>query len=367
MTLAALLIIAMLLLAWLWFRPGFTAPFVDARGRPVPGSIASLERIMLGGVEQGVLIRGIDRTNPVLLYLHGGPGTSEMGMVRQHNMPALEKHFTMVVWDQRGAGLSFAARHPESAMTIEQIIADTHELTLLLCRRFDQPRIYLVGHSWGSALGVLVVHRHPERYIAFVGIGQLVNMREGEGLSYAWTIAEAEKAGDTRAIAQLQAIGPPPYQRRFRDKLVTQRRILGKYGGEVHGNRHGGMSTLLNGLIRSSEYGWPDRVNVFRGIFANMRLMWPQILEIDLDVQAPELKVPVYFLEGRFDHEAPAALVEGYFQRLKAPKKTLIWFEQSAHFINTEAADEFNRFLIDRLRRETLSLAIGMSSALAPQ
>ena len=352
---SALILLVALLAAVAWLYPASTAPITDAAGRPLPGGIASLERVRLGGVEQSVLLRGRDVANPVLLYLHGGPGTSELGMVRVHNIPLLEKHFTVAVWDQRGAGKSYAARRPESGMTVEQFVSDAHELTALLCRRFQQPKIYLVGHSWGSLLGVLTVERHPELYYAYVGVGQAVNMREGERISYDWTLEQAEKAGDAKSVAQLREIGAPPYAGKLRPKLMTQRRILGKYGGEVHGNRHGGMSTLLGGLLRSSEYSWPDRVNVFRGIFASMRLMWPKILSIDLMAQAPELKVPVYFLEGRYDYEAPAVLAERYFQALRAPRKELVWFERSAHFVNTEEADAFNRFFVERLLTETRS------------
>jgi pimeloyl-ACP methyl ester carboxylesterase len=358
--------IATLVAVLAWSRRGTTAPIKDASGKAIPGSIASLERVMLGRVEQGLLIRGVSVDNPVLLYLHGGPGTSELGMVRQHNIPALEKHFTVVVWDQRGAGMSYAAREPESGMTVEQFIADTHELTLLLCKRFEQPKIYLVGHSWGSALGALTVYRYPDLYHAYVGVGQVVDMRKGERISYAWTLAQAEKARNARSVAQLKEIGPPPYVGKFRSKLMTQRKILGKYGGEVHGNPRGGTSTLLRGLIGSSEYSWPDRINVFRGIFANMRLMWPKILDVDLRVQAPELKIPVYFLEGRHDYEAPAVLAEQYLKALKAPSKTLIWFERSAHFVNTEEADSFNRFFVERLLRETHPRDLGDAGRMQP-
>ncbi len=366
MRVLAIASIATLVAVLAWSRRGTTAPIRDPSDKTLPGSVASLERVMLGGVEQGLLIRGLSVANPVLLYLHGGPGTSELGMVRTHNMPVLEKHFTVVVWDQRGAGMSYAAREPESGMSVEQFIADAHELTLLLCKRFEQPKIYLVGHSWGSALGALTVHRHPELYRAYVGVGQVVDMREGERLSYAWTLAQAEQAGDARSVAQLKAIGPPPYLGKFRSKLMTQRRILGKYGGEVHGNSRGGISTLARGLLGSSEYSWPDRINVFRGIFANMRLMWPKILDIDLMAQAPELKVPVYFLEGRHDYEAPSVLAERYFEMLKAPRKTLIWFERSAHFVNTEEADSFNRFFVDRLLRETHPRDLGDAGRMQP-
>ncbi len=355
-----MLMIAMLVLATIsavlaWLRPRSTAAIVDATGKPLPGSIAILEYVWLGGVEQGLLIRADNIANPVLLYLHGGPGTSELGMVRMHNMPVLEKHYTVAVWDQRGAGLSYAAREPESGMNVEQFIADAHELTLLLCRRFHQPRIYLVGHSWGSLLGVLTVQRHPELYHAYVGVGQVVDMREGERISYEWTLAQAGKAGDRRSVARLRAIGPPPYAGELLRKLMTQRRILARYGGEVHGSPRGGLPTVLRGLLGSSEYSWADRINVFRGIFANMRLMWPKIAAIDLRVRAPEIRVPVYFLEGRYDYEAPAVLAERYLQQLRAPRKELIWFERSAHFVNTEEAAAFNRFFVERLLRETLS------------
>jgi pimeloyl-ACP methyl ester carboxylesterase len=353
MTILVIALAVILFAGWLYFRPGSTTPFTDASGKPLPDSIASLERLVLGGVDQRMLIRGRDVANPVLLYLHGGPGTSELGMVRQHNIPTLEQHFTVVVWDQRGAGMSYEARNPKSGMTVEQFIADTHELTVLLCQRFQQSKIFLVGHSWGSALGALTVRRFPELYHAYVGVGQIVDMRENERISYAWTLAQAEKAGDARSVAKLKAIGPPPYLGKFRTKLMAQRKILGKYGGEVHGNANGGTFILLGGLISTREYSWTDRINVVRGILAGIRLMWPQILEIDLMAQVPALKVPAYFLEGRYDYEAPAVLAERYFDVLEAPHKTLIWFEHSAHFVNTEEADAFNRFFIDRLLRET--------------
>lgn len=315
----------------------------------MPGSIAALEQVALGGVAQSVLVRGWDVHNPVLLYLHGGPGTSELGMLRTHNLPVLERHFTVAVWDQRGAAKSFAARNPASGMTVEQLVDDTHELSARLCRRFGTQKIYLVGHSWGSALGVLAVHRRPELFRAYVGVGQVANMLEGERLSYAWTVEQAAQAGDRRSLARLRAIGPPPYPAPMRPKVVTQRAILARYGGEVHGNPRGGMFIALRALLATREYGWADRINFFRGIFASMDLLWPQLMAIDLFAQAPELQVPVYFLLGRHDHEVPSVVAERYFRALRAPSKQLIWFERSAHFINVEEADGFNRFFGEQL------------------
>jgi pimeloyl-ACP methyl ester carboxylesterase len=373
MLVMALVLLVAVAVVLAWRSPASTAPLTDAHGRPVPGSIAVLEEVTLGGVRQSVLIRGRSAANPVLLFLHGGPGTSELGMLRVHNLPALEPHFTVAVWDQRGAGKSFAAREPVSGMTVEQLVSDAHELSAWLCRRFGQEKIYLAGHSWGSALGVLTVKRWPERFRAFVGWGQVVNVEEGERISYAWALAQAEQAGDARSVAKLKAIGAPPYPEPLRPRLVAQRSILGRYGGEVHGNPRGGLPAVLGGLLKAREYSWPDRINVFRGILAGMRLLWPQILSIDLLEQAPELEVPVYFLEGRHDHEAPSVLVERYHRVLRAPRKTLVWFERSAHFANTEEADAFNRFFVERLLPETAAsrgaprvVALGLGGAMDP-
>lgn len=333
---------------------GYTDPIVDSRGRVLKDSVAALERVTLGGVEQSILIRGRSVTNPVLLYLHGGPGTSELGMLRTYNIPALEERFTVVVWEQRGAAKSFAALKPSSTMTIDQLVSDAAELVELLCRRFDKEKIFLVGHSWGSVLGVLTAKRCPNRLHAFVGVGQVVDMLEGERLSYAWTMERAREAGDARSVAKLERIGTPPYPEPLRPKVVTQRAILARYGGEVHGNPRGGMFILLACLLRTHEYGWLDRINFFRGAFASMDLLWPQLMAINLIEQVPTLEVPVYFLEGRHDMEAPSALAERYFRALDAPRKELIWFEHSAHFVNTEEPEAFNRFFLDQLLVDTV-------------
>ncbi|MCX6120001.1 MAG: alpha/beta hydrolase [Ignavibacteriales bacterium] len=329
--------------------PGHTALITDIRGKPVPGSIASLEKIKLGGVEQWILIRGENKENPLLLFLHGGPGTSEMGLVRKYNLAVLEKHFTVVVWDQRGAGKSYAAINPVSGMNIEQFVSDTHELTMLLCLRFNQKRICLVGHSWGSALGVLTVKKYPELYYAYVGIGQVVNGLEGERVSYEWTLAQAIKANDIKSVEKLKIMGAPPYSGNWRSKFIAQRAILAKYGGEVYGNPRGGFFITIGSLIKATEYSWIDRINFFRGIFASVHLMWPQILNVNLMEQASELKVPVYFLEGKHDYETPSILAEQYFEKLKAPHKELIWFDNSAHFLNVEEVDKFNEFFIKQV------------------
>ncbi len=330
--------------------PGHTSPIKDDDGKILPGSISSLEKVKLGGAEQWILIRSENPGNPVLLFLHGGPGTAEMALLEKYNMPELQKYYTVVAWDQRGAGKSYAAINPESKMTIEQFVSDAQELTRLLCRRFNQEKIFLAGHSWGSALGLLTVQKYPELYHAYIGIGQVVNMVENERISYEWVLRQAVKANDSKSIAKLKKLGTPPYTGDWKAKTIAERRVLAKYGGEVYNNPRGGMQVVLGSLLRSKEYRWADKINFLRGVLDSMRLLWPQIMKINFIEQAAELKVPVYFLEGRHDYEVPSQLVEQYCELLKAPVKEIIWFENSAHFPNTEEVKKFNDFFIEKLR-----------------
>jgi pimeloyl-ACP methyl ester carboxylesterase len=234
-------------------------------------------------------------------------------------------------------------------MTVEPLIDDADELSAILCRRFGQRKIFIAGHSWGSALAVLVAQRHPDRFHAVVGIGQVVNVTLAERVSYDWTLAQARAAADTRAVKKLEEIGPPPYTGDWRSKFLAQRRLLAKFGGEVHGNSTGGVLIVARSLVRATEYSWTDRANYFRGIFASLRLLMPQVLRINLAEQVPELRVPIYFLEGTYDFESPTGIAEQYYRSVRAPHKELVQFAKSAHMINAEEPEKFNSFFVDRL------------------
>jgi pimeloyl-ACP methyl ester carboxylesterase len=169
--------------------------------------IASLEKIRLGGVEQWIQIRGNDRTKPILLFLHSGPGFPEMPF--SHVNAPLEKDFVVVQWDQRGSGKSYSPLIPESSMTIEQFVADTHELAQLLLRRFGRPKLYLVAHSWGSIVGALTVLNYPELFYGYVGISQAVDPPESERMMYRFALETATAQGDEKAVKELHRIGLP--------------------------------------------------------------------------------------------------------------------------------------------------------------
>ncbi len=307
-------------------------------------SVVLLEKIRIGGSDQYILVRYENADNPLLLYLHGGPGNSQMTLNRR-NTRELEKYFVVVDWDQRGAGKSYKAIHETGKMNIEQFISDTKELTGYLLERFNKERLILVGHSWGSAIGALTAARYPELYHCYIGIGQVANMKEGESVSYHWTLKQAKTRNNRKAIRTLEKIGEPPYEGNWLAKTITQRRYLGRFGGEYLAGRYGAFVPVIKNLLFSREYTIIDRINFFRGILGSMKLLWPQLLEIDLFESIPEFKIPVVFMEGRFDQEVPSTIAARYFDYIKAPSKELIWFEKSAHMPNSEERNLFNRIM----------------------
>ncbi|MGL5891038.1 MAG: alpha/beta fold hydrolase, partial [Bacteroidia bacterium] len=159
-TAVILLILALPLILLRMISPGKTSPVRDAKGKLVSGSIAVIERVSIGGTEQAMIIRGHDVKNPVLLYLHGGPGTPEFAFIKKE-FAELEKHFTICYWEQRGAGKSAKWKLPSEQVTLEQLVKDCGEVAVYLQQRFKTGRIYLLGHSWGTVLGAHSAKTYP--------------------------------------------------------------------------------------------------------------------------------------------------------------------------------------------------------------
>jgi pimeloyl-ACP methyl ester carboxylesterase len=290
-----------------------------------PNGIDSLEVVELNGVQQSILIRGQDRTRPVLLWLHGGPGQPTMMLAHRHDQE-LMKHFVVVHWDQRGAGKSFhAALRPES-LTPEQLVADVYALVLMLRERFDAPKIYLIGHSWGSELGALTVARYPALFYAYIGVGQAVSIPQGYALVYPELIERARAAGNQDALRQLEELGPPPYT------TLEQLTVIGSWMASFGGLSQQSGRSLLEEALLSPAYSLCDVYSYIQGVSFSVTAMRDDLDQIDLFTQVPQIDVPVYLLHGRHDMASPAALVERYYNALIAPQgKQLIWFEESAH------------------------------------
>ncbi len=317
------------------------------------GGIDLSGSIMLGGEEQWVLIRGKKQTNPVLLYLHGGPGSFIIPRARELGR-YLENDFVVAYWDQRGSGKSFRAGMSPEEMELEQFVSDTHNLVDALRRRFNVPKVYLVGNSWGAALGLIVAHQHPELFYAYVGTGQLVNAQLADSISYAFTLAEAEEANNNEALRELTEMGPPPWDYMTMKK---QRKWLRRFGGTIYEESESTNSLLsdfLGKMLLSPEY---TLMEVFEyGTDPNfaVRNLRDDIEEINLFEQIQEIDVPVYFIAGRHDYNTPSVLVKQFHDSLDAPRgKHFIWFDNSAHTPEFEEPEEFHRIMIDSVLAQT--------------
>ncbi|MCX6175491.1 MAG: alpha/beta hydrolase [Ignavibacteriales bacterium] len=342
------LVIIVVIILVIILMPGYTQRIKKLGNVQGQKSLTELKKIRIGDSLQWVMIRSENIDNPILLFIHGGPGTSQLTQMKNNTQP-IEKYFTVVNWDQRGAGKSYSAIRDKSRMNIDQFVSDINELSEYLAKRFNRNKIILVGHSWGSVISMLAVSQRPELYSAYIGIGQMSNVMESEKISYEWTLQQAKLSNDVNAIKKLIDMGIPPYQGAWRKKFMAQRQILGKYGGEYYGSKIGAFGSVIKNLVLSTEYTFVDRINFFRGIFESVELLFPELMKVNLFEQAVELKVPVWFMLGRHDCEVPSVLSAKYFDFLKAPYKKLFWFENSSHLPNTEERELFNQLLVDEI------------------
>lgn len=332
-------------------RPATTAAITASDGEPVPGSVAELSRVDLHGHELGLLIRGASTDNPVLLFLAGGPGGSELGAMRRH-LPGLEKHFTVVTWDQRGAGTSYAELDPTDTVTLDGYVSDTIALTNYLRDRFDTDDIYLLGQSWGTTLGVLAVQREPQLYRAFIGTGQMVSQSATDRIFYDDTLAWAARTGDEGLVEQLEAAGPPPYAAMFPYETALSHE-MDVYPYDHRGNSEGAGQMSENLLVE--EYGLIDQVHVLGSFMDTFAAVYPQLQDIDFRRSATDFEVPMYFVQGANEARGRAQLFEQWYPMVDAPIKDVAVLETSGHRPLWEQPDEFVNYLVGTVLQETNS------------
>ncbi len=328
--LSIILGIILIFAAVLWLiSPGKIKPVVDETGKPVPGSLSEKVFINVNGAREGMFIQSRDTNHPVLLILHGG--MPEFFLTETYPT-GLENDFTVVWWEQRGSGMSYDASVPRETMTMEQMIEDTLTVTNYLRQRFNKEKIYLMGHSGGSFIGIQAAARAPELYYAYLGQAQMVNQLKSEEMAYAYMLEQYKASGDTRMVRQLeaapvsQATGTPLAYRQLRDPAMHSLGI-----GTIHS-----MRSVVDGLVlaswRSPQYTLAEKFNLWRSkAQAGISIMWDTMIKTDLSQQVTEFAIPVYFFEGKYDYTCNATLARDYFDKIKAPVKGFYWFEQSAH------------------------------------
>ncbi len=337
-------VLALLMLTGGIARPASTDRMLTETSTPIADSTAELIRVPIGGHDQAMMIRGTSTKNPVRLFLAGGPGGTEMGAMRRHGQ-ALEDDFLVVTWDQRGTGKSYDSLDPSSTLTLQQAVSDTIEVSNYLRNRFGQDKIYLLGQSYGSILGVLAAQQHPELFRAYIGVGQMVDPRATDVVFYTDTLAWAHRTGNAALVDQLTDSGPPPYTDLLDYEPTLTNEQVYPYDHSHNSEGAGGFSENL--LVE--EYTLMEQVHAFAGFFDVFAVLYPQLQGIDFRRDAAHLAVPVYLVEGRF--EAPGRLgpAKQWLDLLDAPAKKLIMFDTSGHRPLFEQPDLFDQEMTDVL------------------
>ena len=333
-------------------RPATTAPITGADGQPVPGSVAELTRLEAGGHDLPLMIRGTSTDNPVLLFLAGGPGGSEFGAMRRH-LPELEQYFTVVTWEQRGAGTAYSELDPTSTVSLDGYVADTIAVTEYLGERFGQEDVYLLGQSWGTTLGVMAVQERPDLYRAFIGTGQMVSQSATDRIFYEDTLAWAERIGDDGLVESLRDSGPPPYEAMFPYETALSHE-QDVYPYDHSGNSEGAGQMSENLLVE--EYSLIDQVHVLGAFMDTFAALYPQLQEVDFRETATEFSVPMFFVQGAHEADGRAELFEQWYPMIDAPIKDLVVLETSGHRPLWEQPDKFVDYMVGTVLTETQGL-----------
>jgi proline iminopeptidase len=317
-------------------RPAFTQ--IVGGLRPPSGHTGIAESIVVefGGVPQRLDIRGRDVELPIVLFLHGGPGAPESPTSWIYQS-AWEEFFVVVQWDQRGCGRSLPARAEDldlAAITIDRMVEDGAEVVAYLLKRFGRHKLFVLGHSWGTVIGVGLAQRMPERLFAYIGMGQVVNSVANETESYDFALRRARAAGHEEAIRELSALAPyPPCLEDFSvQSVLVERKWVNHFGGMAH-NRHD-ASYLESASLLSPDYTAGELARAEMAVGSILRLL-PALLAFDI-TGVQRLDCPVFVFAGRHDHATPSSLARAWFERLDAPLKELHWFDRSAHMIQYE-------------------------------
>lgn len=324
--------------------------------------ISTVDTVTIGGIDQTILIQGVDVTKPVLLLLHGGPSLPLPGVSSRGydytivtNTRQLVKHYILVFWDQRGTGKSYHKSIRQDSMSVAQFVSDTIELTDYLRKRFDQDKIFLAGHSWGSIMGLMAIDRHPEKYYSYVGISQVINWTDNDRLGLNWAKKEAKKRSNNKALAELHAVGEPPFIESF-EQWAVLRRWQRKFGTLVYTDKHikhPGLSKITLDMLRSTEYSLKDMFNTF---YRGFQLVYTydfinDLPQIDFTRSTPKVDIPVTFIHGTKDVHVHGLLVEQYLEGLDtAHGKCMIWLDKSGHAFHPDDTIEIERLLIEELQ-----------------
>ena len=302
-------------------------------------SISKLEQVEINGSNHEIMIRGNDKDNPVIIVVHGGPGTPEIPYVDTYQ-DLLETNFTVVHYDQRASGKSYHFFEDYSNLSTDLLVEDLLAMTDYISERLGKEKVILMGHSAGTYIGMQAAYKAPEKYEAYIGIGQMSDTVESEMDGLTYVIDQAQKAGNKEDVLYLQGL-----TEQIKDgETVTPRNYVMKYGGATRliDNPGDNISVLL-----SSEYNLLDVIRYNYGMSYSQQMLLNDILENPLPNLVTKLEIPFYFVMGKYDFMTSSNAAKNYFDRIEADQKEFISFDQSAHYPQFEEKEKFYEWMSD--------------------
>jgi L-proline amide hydrolase len=302
--------------------------------RGFENSISTLGLVPVNGTKHAVMIRGNDKNNPAIIFVHGGPGTTEIPYVRKYQ-DLLEQNFTIVHYDERATGKSFHFFENYSNLSINLLVEDLIALTDYIRQKLCTNKIILVGHSFGTVVGIKAANLAPEKYLAYIGIGQIGDFwsRELESLEYC--LEQATHKNHLQDIKEIES---------YREEVINHKKTFPR----KFARKYGGVSRLINdtsdmakGLLLSPEYNFLDTIRFSKGRSFSSKILWTELMQSNLPNEVSELKIPCYFVMGKHDYLTPVNSAKDYFDSINAPYKEFVVFDQSAHYPHFEEKQKF--------------------------
>ena len=349
--------------AALWTRDFLQQHLATTYAVKDPKGIEELKPVNIGGIDQWLHIRGRNRDNPVLLYLHGGPGSVMIGFMDATQRP-WEDYFTVVHWDQRQTGKSYYPADDDKApLTVNQFIEDTEEVIQYLREYLNKDKLFLLGHSWGSVLGMNMVKHHPDWFYAYIGVGQVVDLINSERTLYKRLFGYAQEHNEGALASKIENSLPflnansPERGRIFAENCEYFRKELSRFNGEVLMHNMSFDETLAMWefeKVMSPHLTLEDINNSVMGdtpaLFRSPYAFTTEFCDINLPADVGySFNVPIFFFTGNHDWQTPKVLSDKWFEEITAPYKELVCFEESSHVVVNEEPGKFLMALVNKV------------------
>ncbi len=309
-----------------------TSTVKDFNGKSIDLEVDSREKVEINGCKQWIYLAGAQKDNPVILWLDGGPGGSELGWVRTYLGP-LHANFTVVCWDQRGTAGSYHT--DKDSLTVDQYVSDVIVLSEMLAKRFGQQKIFLVGHSWGSVIGLLAAQKRSDLFHAYIGAAQHINSIENDSIGWQMILDGAKREGDQKTIDLMEEMGPPPYMKQNKDGSSAPDgdayyQVLKRlYHYSPSAPADIGFDSMK--IFLAPEHTPLARINLVRGLLRGVKVVYPQLAFLDMEEEVPSLGCPLFLINARYDMTCVASISERWFYKVSAPGKRMLWLENSGH------------------------------------